>query len=98
MNATQFKALSAPNPQWSRPIVALWYQGQGDWHGAHDALQDDESRVGSWVHAHLHRVEGDAFNAAYWYRRAHQPVPPSTLSLEAEWEQLVEAVTADISS
>ena len=42
----------------------------GDWEGAHALAQDDTSAAGAWLHAHLHRVEGDAANAGYWYRRA----------------------------
>lgn len=42
----------------------------GDWNGAHALVQDDPSPEAAWIHAHLHRVEGDEGNAGYWYRRA----------------------------
>lgn len=54
-----------------------------DWTRAHEAAQQDEGREGSWVHAYLHRKEGDQGNAAYWYSRAGKPVCRN--SLDAEW-------------
>jgi hypothetical protein len=51
-------------------LRALWLDARGDWDGAHDAAQADEGGAGDWVHAYLHRKEGDPGNAAYWYRRA----------------------------
>lgn len=53
-----------------RLIAALDMLDAGDWDGAHAIAQDDPGQAASWLHAHLHRVEGDADNAAYWYRRA----------------------------
>ena len=58
----------------------------GDWDGAHALVQDDPSPEAAWVHAHLHRVEGDLSNARYWYRRAGRP--EATESLEAERARL----------
>jgi hypothetical protein len=52
---------------------ALRLLDRGDWNGAHELVQDDGSKEAAWVHAHLHRVEGDLSNAAYWYRRAGRP-------------------------
>jgi hypothetical protein len=71
----------------SGPLLALWHDGRGDWDVAHRVAQDIDDADGSWIHAYLHRKEGDAGNAAYWYRRAGQPV--ATSSLDAEWEQIV---------
>ena len=68
-------------------LKSLWYDGKGDWHQAHaqvDHLNDKES---AWVHAYLHRKEGDIWNADYWYSKAQQIRP--NISLEEEWEQLV---------
>jgi hypothetical protein len=65
------------------PLQALWHEARGDWAGAHACVQEDNSPAASWVHAYLHRREGDAGNAAYWYARARRPV--ATGSLEAEW-------------
>jgi len=68
-------------------LKALWFDGKGDWDGAHDVAQDIETAEGSLVHAYLHRKEGDTGNAAYWYGRAGRKMPK--VSLEEEWEELV---------
>ncbi len=60
----------APPPGLGPALQALWRDAKGDWDGAHPLAQVDESAAGCWVHAYLHRKEGDAGNAAYWYRRA----------------------------
>lgn len=69
-------------------LVALWYDAKGDWERAHDIAQEIAGSDGSWIHAYLHRKEGDQGNAGYWYRRAGKPFP-SGRSLEEEWEELV---------
>ena len=69
-------------------LQALWWAKKGDWHRAHDLAQDAGSQPGDWVHAYLHRIEGDLGNAAYWYRRARKPVKARE-SLEEEWVELV---------
>jgi hypothetical protein len=81
---------SAPPSGLTHALEALWYAKKGDWHGAHERAQSQDDRDGAWVHAHLHRQEGDASNAAYWYRRAGRPV--ATQSLDEEWEALVAAL------
>jgi hypothetical protein len=48
------------------PSPGLWWDGKGDWTRAHESAQRDEGIEGSWVHAYLHRKEGDQGNAAYW--------------------------------
>ena len=65
------------------PVEALWWAAKGDWEKAHKIVQDDESRAAAWVHAYLHRVEGDLPNASYWYRTAGKPVAQG--GLEDEW-------------
>jgi hypothetical protein len=70
-------------------LIALWHDGRGDWDAAHTVAQDIPDPDGAWVHAYLHRKEGDAGNAAYWYRRAGKPV--ARVSLQEEWKQIVEA-------
>jgi hypothetical protein len=67
-------------------LTALWADGRGDWDGAHDIVQQDEGIDASWVHAYLHRKEGDLANAGYWYRRAGKP--PGSGSLESEWRDI----------
>jgi len=87
---TEFKAsLNAPTPthELSPQLKSLWYDGKGDWDKAHaqvDHLLDKDS---AWVHAYLHRKEGDIWNADYWYNRAGQPRP--NLPLDEEWDRLV---------
>jgi hypothetical protein len=68
-------------------LTALWYDGKDDWEGSHDIAQDIHSQDGSWVHAYLHRKEGDDSNAAYWYNKAGKPF--QTVSLKEEWKQMV---------
>jgi len=69
---------------------ALWEDGRGNWERAHELVQDDASTEAEWVHAYLHRKEGDLSNASYWYRRCGRPV--CTDALEKEWERIVRAV------
>src|SRR5271170_1820249 len=80
---------SAPSTL-SPSLRALWLDAHGDWDGAHDSAQADEGGAGDWVHAYLHRKEGDAGNAAYWYRRARKPVCKS--SLDEEWAAIADAL------
>ncbi len=90
MNFNSFKeTLTSTNPPADLNIylTSLWYDAKGDWHKAHDLINDIEDRTAACVHAYLHRKEGDAGNAAYWYRRAGKQV--SVLSLENEWTELV---------
>ncbi|RYG00683.1 MAG: hypothetical protein EOO02_14375 [Chitinophagaceae bacterium] len=90
MTITEFKATlsSRMPPDTLTPVLrSLWFAGKNDWERAHDIAQDIHSSEGSWVHAYLHRVEGDPGNAAYWYRQAGKPVP--SVTTEVEWEQMV---------
>ena len=85
------KSLSIPNaPDVAPALLALWHDARGDWDTAHQVAQDVDDETGAWVHAYLHRKEGDVSNAAYWYRRAHQPI--ATDSLEQEWARIVSAL------
>jgi len=70
-------------------LEALWHDAKGDWNAAHEVAQDVPDPDGAWVHAYLHRKEGDAANAAYWYRRAGQAVCRDPL--DQEWESIVSA-------
>lgn len=69
---------------------ALWWDAKGDWAEAHRCAQRQGDPAGAWVHAYLHRVEGDMSNAGGWYRRAGKPV--SSLPLEEEWEAIARAI------
>jgi len=73
-------------------LAALWHDRRGDWDTAHRLAQDVDDENGAWVHAYLHRKEGDAANAAYWYRRASRPV--ATQSLDDEWAAIVAVLIA----
>lgn len=69
-------------------LQALWYAKKGNWEKAHDLVQDIPGSHASWIHAYLHREEGDQWNADYWYNRAGKP--SSRLSLEEEWNSIVQ--------
>ena len=71
-------------------LLALWWDAKGDWRRAHEVAQDIDDRTGSWIHAYLHRKEGDLGNAAYWYRRAGKPVP--SVGLQEEHEAMVKTL------
>ncbi|MEX2271787.1 MAG: hypothetical protein WD690_09965 [Vicinamibacterales bacterium] len=92
MTLDAFRAtLSKAAPPAVNPaLTALWWDGKGDWTRAHETAQDIDDETGAWVHAYLHRKEGDESNAAYWYRRAKKPVAQD--SLESEWARIVEAL------
>ncbi len=92
MTLDEFKASleSDTPPDVSVPLLGLWHDARGDWDRAHRAVQDDPSAASAWVHAYLHRKEGDIGNAHYWYRRAGKP--PYNGSLESEWEQIAQAL------
>lgn len=79
---------STPPPDLSLALQALWHDARGDWERAHHCAQDDHGRDGSWVHAYLHRKEGDLGNAGYWYSRAGRKMPAATVTLDAEWEAM----------
>lgn len=66
-------------------LQALWQDAQGNWDRAHELAQEARDRDGDWVHAYLHRKEGDEANAGYWYSRAGQRKPGKDVSLEEEW-------------
>ena len=74
----------------SGPLQALWFNGNSDWEQAHTVAQDIDGPDGAWVHAYLHRKEGDTANAAYWYRRAGRPM--ARRELVGEWEAMVKAL------
>ncbi len=68
-------------------LKSLWYDAKGDWKTAHDLVDQLPGLEAAWVHAYLHRKEGDIWNADYWYAKAKKTRP--NISLEAEWESLV---------
>ena len=93
MRLADFKASlsgAAPAPDLVAPLAALWWAAKGQWDNAHKIVMHEETAEAAWVHAYLHRVEGDLGNAGYWYRQANQPVAKD--SLDAEWERIVSAL------
>jgi hypothetical protein len=77
---------ATPAPDLGAPLAALWWAAKGGWDAAHKLVQDEPTADAAWVHAYLHRVEGDLDNAGYWYRKAGKPVAASPL--ETEWERM----------
>ena len=73
------------------PLLALWLARKGRWDDAHEVAQELETTMGSWIHAYLHRVEGDLGNAGYWYRRAGKPAKSTTEGLNDEWLEIATA-------
>lgn len=73
-------------------LIGLWWDAKGDWNKAHESAQNDEGARGAWVHAYLHRKEGDASNAAYWYGQAGRPVAQGPLT--DEWLEIAGALLA----
>jgi hypothetical protein len=92
MTLEEFKTTLAHStqPNVSPLLKALWHDAKGDWGEAHKIAQDLDDKSGAWVHAYLHRKEGDLGNAAYWYRQAGKPV--ATDSLEDEWNRIATAL------
>jgi hypothetical protein len=84
--------LRSPAPPAGLPatIVALWHDARGDWESAHRVAQDIDDEDGAWIHAYLHRKEGDPGNAGYWYRRAKRA--PASGSLDDEWTAIATAL------
>ena len=81
---------STPPSSITGALLALWHDAKGDWDMAHRVAQDVEDATGAWVHAYLHRKEGDESNAAYWYRRAGKPIAKKLL--EEEWVDIAVAL------
>lgn len=97
MTAEEFLATvgqAKPPAGLSVPLQGLWYAAKGEWDKAHVLVQDDPSREAAWVHAHLHRIEGDLDNAGYWYNRADKM--PAGEPLEEERHDIARALLQDI--
>ena len=92
MTLVEFQNAPTVPANLSAPLQALWQDGRGEWEAAHHTVQDDETPAGAWVHAYLHRKEGDQSNARYWYARAGQPVFDGPL--KDEWRQITESLLA----
>src|SRR5215813_11418863 len=71
-------------PECAPALQALWWAAKDDWDAAHRIVMANDGNDCAWVHAHLHRVEGDLDNARYWYRQAGKPAASSALASECE--------------
>lgn len=89
----EFKASlknEAPPDGSDKELKALWWDAKGNWEKAHRIVQVMNDTTSAWVHAYLHRKEGDLSNASFWYTNAGRKMPQ--ISLEAEWEQIAKAI------
>jgi hypothetical protein len=86
------KSLSSERPpeDLTLSLTALWWDAKGDWTKAHESAQQDQGAAGAWVHAYLHRKEGDVSNAGYWYRQAGKP--QANVAIEKEWAEIVSSL------
>jgi len=82
----------APPDGMSKAVEALWWDAKDDWKQAHECAQAQDDKEGAWVHAYLHRKEGDRSNAGYWYRRAGKKMAEA--SLQDEWEAIARSLLA----
>ncbi len=80
---------SSPPADTSVYIKALWYDAKENWKTAHNLIDKMEDKKAFWLHAYLHRKEGDISNADYWYARAGKKRPP--VSINEEWQELITA-------
>ncbi|GEO12000.1 hypothetical protein [Segetibacter aerophilus] len=95
MDLSTFNASLSGNtpPASSVYLQALWFDAKDNWKSAHDLVDHLNDKNACWVHAYLHRKEGDIRNADYWYKRAGKKRPSATLN--EEWEQLVQTFLLD---
>ncbi len=95
MNLQEFRdslSLDFPPTDLSPALAGLWWDAKGDWTKAHESAQQDEGQAGTWVHAYLHRKEGDSSNASYWYGQAGKAA--SGISFQEEWQEIASALLA----
>ena len=92
MNFEQFREslTNTSPPSVSEHLKALWHDAKGDWQQSHNIIQDIEDESAAWIHAYLHRKEGDIWNADYWYNKAGKKRP--SVSLEQEWKAIATAL------
>ncbi|MDT0607265.1 hypothetical protein [Croceitalea rosinachiae] len=79
----------APEKDWPPALQSLWYAANGQWVSSHNIAQDLNTKIGSWIHTHLHHVEGDKFNAGYWYNQAEKSFCKT--SFDDEIKEIVDA-------
>lgn len=83
------KSLSANEPPTRMTVYlkAMWYDAKGNWDKAHKLIQDEQDKTAAWIHAYLHRKEGDVANGDYWYAKAGKK--RASVSLNQEWEEII---------
>jgi hypothetical protein len=82
--------LNNPPPELNHLLQALWYDAKGNWETAHNLAQEVNTKDGAWIHAYLHRKEGDPGNASYWYHQAGLPLCKK--SLAEEWQDIAQSL------
>jgi hypothetical protein len=95
MTLAEFKASQSkrrPPAGVTPALAALWWAGREDWDRAHKLVMDEAGADCAWVHAYLHRLDGDLPNARYWYGKARRP--PATGQSSAEWQAIATALLA----
>jgi hypothetical protein len=95
MTLAEFKrsiSKSSPPAELSVALTGLWWAGKNDWDQAHKIVMDEGGKDCAWVHAYLHRVEGDLDNAGYWYRQAGKAAASG--ALEEEWTAIASELLA----
>ncbi len=85
--------MGQPPAEFADPVKALWWERKGYWEKAHDMVQDLTSKEAAWVHAYLHRKEGDQMNAAYWYERAGKK--ESSKEHDDEFREIIESLLSE---
>ena len=90
MDAAAFRSMPLPAEGMDPSLKALWHAARGEWDKAHALVQDEEGAAAAWVHAHLHRLEGDLDNAGYWYSRAGKKLVG--LETDDEWKEIANAL------
>jgi hypothetical protein len=93
MSSSAFKrSLTSRSPPagLSAALTALWWAGKDQWDRAHQIVMNEDTADCAWVHAYLHRVEGDRDNAMYWYRQARRK--PATGEIASEWASIAAAL------
>lgn len=93
--AASVESESNPPAKTSAALAALWWDGRGDWARAHALAQEDGTADGAWVHAYLHRKEGDLGNAGYWYAHAGRSQPTADVVPRTEWEEIARELLGD---
>jgi hypothetical protein len=93
MTLAEFKtslAKSKPPARIPTALAALWWVGKDKWDEAHRIVMNEGGKDCAWVHAYLHRAEGDLDNARYWYRQAQRSVPAG--ALPDEWIKIAQTL------